>query len=169
MGKERFIHKLTRQDINRLKEFDKEIGKPRVHDRVRAILLSQKGYNINEISRILEMTSDHISKWFNRYEREGAEGLIDRPRSGRPAKVTQRHISLVLQAIEKSPRLYGYERSTWSCALLAKYIEQKTKTIISDDCVRILLHKFGFRSGRGKLRIVSPDPLYDKKNAIWSG
>lgn len=166
MFKERFIHKLTNQDIKRLKEFDKEIGKPRVHDRVRAILLSHKGYNIRRISQILDIAPTYIGEWFNRYEREGVTGLLDRPRSGRPSKVTQRHIRLILEAIEKSPQLYGYNRSTWSCALLAQYIAKKTKLVVSEDLIRLLLIRFGFRTGRGKLKVVSPDPLYDKKRGV---
>jgi len=166
MCKERFIHKLTAQDIRRLKEFDKEIDKRRVHDRVRAVLLSHKGYNIRRISQVLEIVPKYVGEWFNRYEREGVTGLLDRPRSGRPAKITQRHIGLMLEAIEKSPRLYGFNRSNWRCGLLAQYLAKKTKQEISHDSVRLLLIKLGFRCGRGKLKVVSPDPLYDKKKAI---
>jgi len=166
MLKEYFVHKLTDQDIKRLKQFDKEIGKPCVHDRVRAVLLSHKKYNLTRLSQILDLNRNDISKWLKRYEQEGVTGLLNRPRSGRPAKLTQRHISLMLEAIEKSPRLYGYNQSNWNCSLLAQYLAKKTKIEVSHDWVRLLLIRFGFRCGRGKLKIVSPDPLYDKKNAV---
>lgn len=158
MGKERFIHKLTEQDITRLKEFDREIGNSRVHTRVHAILLSRKGYNIRQISQIVDLAPTYLGEWFNRYEREGVTGLLDRPRSGRPAKITQSHIRLMLEAVEKSPRLYGFNRSNWSGRLLAQYLKKRIKREISQDWVRLLLIRFGFRCGRGKLRVVSSDP-----------
>ena len=40
MPRQKFVHKLTEQDLKRLKVFDKEVDKPRIHDRVRAILSS---------------------------------------------------------------------------------------------------------------------------------
>ena len=166
MPKEYFVHKLTEQDIRRLKEFDKEIANSNVHDRVRAVLLSHKKYNISRLSQILDLNNDDVSKWLNRYESEGVTGLLNRPRSGRPAKITQHHIRLMLEVIEKSPRLYGYNRSQWDCNLLSLYLKKRTKVVISDEWVRLLLRRFGFRCGRGKLRIISPDPLYDKKKAI---
>lgn len=167
MSKEYFVHKLTDQDIRRLKEFDREIANTRVHDRVRAVLLSHKRYNLNRLSHIMDLNRDDVSKWLKRYEQEGVTGLLDRPRSGRPAKITQQHIRLMLEVIERSPRLYGYNhRSQWDCNLLSLYLRKRTKVAISDEWVRLLLRRLGFRCGRGKLRIVSPDPLYDKKRAI---
>jgi transposase len=166
MSKEYFVNKLTEQDIRRLKDFDKEIANPNVHDRVRMVLLSHKGYNISRLSQILDLNNDDISKWLKRYESEGVTGLLNRPRSGRPAKITQQHIQLMIEVIEKSPRLYGYNRSQWDCNLLSLYLKKRTKVVISDEWVRLLLRRFGFRCGRGKLRIISPDPLYNKKKAI---
>lgn len=128
--------------------------------------MSHKRYNITRLSQILDLNNDDVSKWLKRYEQEGVTGLLDRPRSGRPAKITQQHVRLMLEAIEKSPRLYGYNRSQWDCHLLSLYLKKRAKVGISDEWARLLLRRFGFRCGRGKLRIISPDPLYDKKNAI---
>jgi transposase len=166
MSKERFVYKLTNQDILRLKDFDKEVDNRRVHDRVRAILLSHQGYNVSRIAEVLDVNHRFVSNWINQYEGEGVTGLLDKPRSGRPSRVTQKHLQRLLEALEKSPRLYNYNESNWTCPLLVQYLKQKTGLGISEDWVRILLGRLGFRCGRGKLRVVSPDPDYDKKNAV---
>jgi transposase len=169
MPKERFVHKLTEQDLDRLKEFDKEVNDRRVHDRVRATLLSHRGYNVRKIAEVLDVNHRFISNWLDRYEREGVTGLLDRPRSGRPSRVTQRYLQCLAGAVEKSPRLYKYNESNWTCPLLARYLKRETGIRISEDWMRIILLRLGFRSGRGKLRVVSPDPMYDKKNAVCCG
>lgn len=166
MPKERFVYKLTDQDIKRLEEFDREVNKPKVHDRVRAILLSNKEYNTTKIAEILDVNRRFVSNWINQYEREGVTGLLDRPRSGRPSVVTKQYLKCLLEDVERSPRLYNYNQSNWDCPLLAQHLSKKTRIKISREWVRQLLLKSGFRCGRGKLRVVSPDPLYAKKNAV---
>ena len=166
MPKERYVFALTKGDIKRLKDFDREVSNKRVHDRVRIILLSQRQYNVTEIADVLEISACVVSDWIDRYEREGVMGLLDRPRSGRPSRINPRYLKLMLEAVEKSPRLCGYEQSNWSCGLLAKHLAKQTKIEVSHDWVRILLRRLGFRCGRGKLDVVSPDPAYDIKKTL---
>jgi transposase len=48
-----------------------------------AILLSDQGHTINQISEILQVRCDTVSRRFKQWEVSGLDGLIDKPLSGR--------------------------------------------------------------------------------------
>lgn len=59
-------------------------GKKRaLRRRAHAILLSDNGHTINQISEILQVRRDAVSIWLKKWEMPGLDGLIDKPRSGR--------------------------------------------------------------------------------------
>jgi transposase len=83
----RFI-KLTLDQAVELKE--KMLGSEdyREISRYRAMMLSHKGYTINDLADIFDVDRDTITNWFDRYETQGISGLKDLPRSGRNPKLS---------------------------------------------------------------------------------
>jgi transposase len=72
--------------------------------RAQAILLSHKGYNLNQLQAILDVDRDTLSQWINRFEASGIEGLQDLPRSGRPPIYTLDEIQQLKTLIDDEPR-----------------------------------------------------------------
>lgn len=72
--------------------------------RAQAILLSHKGYNLQQLQAILDVDRDTLSQWLNRFEQSGLEGLRDQPRSGRPPIYSQADIQLLKSLIDDEPR-----------------------------------------------------------------
>ncbi|MEL6661317.1 MAG: helix-turn-helix domain-containing protein [Bacteroidota bacterium] len=60
----------------------------RVMERCHCLLLSGKGYQIEQLSDIFDVRRDTIRDWFDRWESEGLAGLEDAPKSGRPRRLT---------------------------------------------------------------------------------
>ncbi|HEU0193140.1 MAG TPA: helix-turn-helix domain-containing protein, partial [Gaiellales bacterium] len=52
----------------------------RVSQRAHMVLLSARGYAVEQIAEIFGVGEDVVRKWLRRYERQGPEGLDDRPR-----------------------------------------------------------------------------------------
>ena len=75
---------------------------PRV--RAQAVLLSAAGYNLKELSAIFNVCRQSTSTWLTAWERDGIVGLLDKPRSGRPCKLTGKAKNYVIDIIEESPR-----------------------------------------------------------------
>ena len=75
---------------------------PRV--RAQAVLLSAAGYNLKELSAIFNVCRQSTSTWLTAWERDGIVGLLDKPRSGRPCKLTGKAKNYVIDMIEESPR-----------------------------------------------------------------
>src|SRR5204862_3849025 len=58
----------------------------RVSQRAHMVLLSARGYTVEQIAEIFGVGEDVVRTWLRRYERQGPLGLDDRPRPGRPPK-----------------------------------------------------------------------------------
>lgn len=84
----RFIT-LSEVEEHRLRELHKAHGQHRVRMRAQALLMSHKGFQIDQISDCFDVDRDTVSSWFNRWESQGLKGLSDQPRSGRPPSLEQ--------------------------------------------------------------------------------
>ena len=56
----------------------------RERQRAHAVLLSAKGYSLDECADILGVDRDAVSRWLSRWEAQGVAGLSEGPRPGRP-------------------------------------------------------------------------------------
>lgn len=81
----RFVPPLSNPDLQSLMDTYREGEKPALRRRAHAIVLSHRGYTINQISDILAVTRETIGLWLNAWEAQGLAGLRDKPRSGRSA------------------------------------------------------------------------------------
>ncbi len=134
-----------------------------VRSRCQMILLSAQGHNAAEIARLTFFDQDTVLFWFERYEADGVEGLQDRPRSGRPPKMTGPGREDLQQAADQDPREAGLPFSVWTCDDLARHLAEKGHLRVAGETIRRHLRALGFRIVRPVLSISSPDPKYDTK------
>ena len=64
-----------------------------------AVLLSNRGYTIDELSEIFDVDRDTISNWISRWERYGIEGLRETPKQNRPPKLNEEEQGILLQIL----------------------------------------------------------------------
>jgi len=72
--------------------------------RAHMILLSHRGYPLQEIASILDVTRQTVSLVINNWEGLGIAGLYDKPRSGRPHSLSPEDEAFVKRLIEEEPR-----------------------------------------------------------------
>jgi transposase len=94
----RFVAPLTDSDEQALISAYQHGEKRALRRRAHAILLSHQGHTINQISEILQVRRDAVSRWFQQWEASGLDGLIDKPRSGRTPALDE-HDHRLLQAL----------------------------------------------------------------------
>ena len=108
---------VTPQDLKILTKRSKSRTEAKqVIERAKIILLCYEGKSVKEIAETMHTYSNKVIEWRNRYMAEGINGLLDKSRSGKPAK----YIGLrekVLSKLSLSPPK-GYGR--WDALLLAK-------------------------------------------------
>jgi len=134
----------------------------RVSQRAHMVLLSARGYTVEQIAEIFGVGEDVIRKWLRPYEREGPPGLDDRPRPGRPPKERlARHI--VDAQASNPPCNNGLVQGCWTVGLLAAFLGTRFGLVLSPASVRRYLHQAGWRWARPRLAPATHAPLGQRK------
>ena len=80
------------------------------------------------------------------------------PAPGLPATLTPTRQRSLLALLKKTPSVYGWRRTRWSCASLAETLRQRRGGRVSAETVRRWLHALGWRWKRTKLAAKDNDP-----------
>jgi transposase len=156
---------LTPAQESALKHLYRQTADADLRSRCQMILLSAQGHTTVQIAEFTFFDQDTVLFWFDRYEAEGLSGLYDRPRSGRPPKMTGSSRDDLRQAADQDPREMGYPFSVWTCHDLARHLAERGHPQVAAETIRRHLRALGFRIVRPVLSVSSPDPDYDAKVA----
>jgi transposase len=119
----------------------KETKKARVFRRAQAVRDVVTGHRLQTVSDTLHFTYSALRKWVHRFAHQGVQGLVDRPRSGRPPKVTDALAQHLNRLIDQDPLQHGSSHSQWSCQELATVLTRQTGIQLSRESVREVLKK----------------------------
>lgn len=126
-----------RQDLEKI--LGKGTSKAKTFKRATALLELDKGRSYVATSSISHLSNISLAKLAKRYREEGLGCLYDRPRPGRPIKITQeQRDQITVLACEEAPNGHGQ----WSLRLLAdKVVELGYCDSISHSQVDKILKK----------------------------
>ncbi len=120
------VHCLSEKEIAALERLHRRTENADVRSRCDMILLSNEGLSPPQIAERVRFSHDTVSRYIARYESEGIQGLLPRPRSGRPRKVTAEYEALLLELVAQEPRSVGMPFSNWTTANLAPELAKRT-------------------------------------------
>lgn len=124
-----------------LETFLKQTKEARVFRRAQAVRDVVKGRRLQTVSDTLQFTYSALRKWVHRFAHQGTQGLVDRPRSGRPAKVTCELEQYLNRLVDQDPLEHGSLYSQWSCRELAAVFTRETGVQLGRESVRCVLKK----------------------------
>jgi putative transposase len=124
-----------------LETFLKQTKEARVFRRAQAVRDVVKGRRLQTVSDTLQFTYSALRKWVHRFAHQGIQGLVDRPRSGRPAKVTCELEQYLNRLVDQDPLEHGALSSQWSCRELAAVFTRETGVQLGRESVRCVLKK----------------------------
>jgi transposase len=124
-----------------LDTFLKQTKEARVFRRAQAVREVVKGHRLQTVSDTLQFTYSALRKWVYRFANQGPQGLVDRPRSGRPPKVTGALAHHLDRLVDQDPLQHGSSHSQWSCQELATVLARQTGVQVSRESVRDVLKK----------------------------
>jgi len=119
----------------------KQTKEARVFRRAQAVREVVAGQHVNVVSATLHFTNSALRKWVQRFAQQGPQGLVDRPRSGRPPKGTcelEQHLN---RLVDQDPLEPGAISSQWSCRELATVCAQQTGVHLGRESIRCILKK----------------------------
>lgn len=133
-----------------------------------AITMRYQKVHTDEIVRILGLSKPTILDYIRKWNELGLEALKDH-RGGSKGSFTDEMLNdLKDTVVHKSPVEEGFESYTWTCSLLADYIEKKYNQKYSREWIRqiLRLNRFSYKRGQYKPSLASEaEQMAFKKNA----
>lgn len=94
--------------------------------RLMVAILYKQGPSVPMIAEWFDLTESRIYRWFDRLESEPiAEAVYDRPRPGRPSKLSEEQLAAFREALQESPEAVGYDAETWTPAVARRFLESE--------------------------------------------
>ena len=124
-----------------LNNFLKQTKEARIFRRAQAVRDVVQGQRLQTVSDTLHFTYSALRKWVYRFASQGTQGLVDRPRPGRPRKVTCELEQSLNRLIDQDPLEHGSRSSQWNCRELAMVLAQQTGVQLGRESVRGVLKK----------------------------
>ena len=124
-----------------LDTFLKQTKEARVFRRAQAVREVVKGHRLQKVSDTLQFTYSALRKWVYRFAHQGPQGLVDRPRSGRPPKVTGALAPHLDRLVDQDPLPHGSSHAQGSCPELATVLARQTGVQLSRESIRDVLKK----------------------------
>ena len=150
-----------RQGLERLRR--RAVG--RVSQRAHMVLLSARGYTVQEIATIFACGDDVVRDWLHRYTKTGEAGLADLPRSGRPPR-DRRAATIIDTQMSQPPTCSGHVQTCWTVRLLAAFLATRFHLVLSASRVRAALHATGWRWARPRLAPATYAPTGQRKSDL---
>lgn len=165
------LWQLTGQDRRKLTRALAHVREGRHVRRLQAVLLVTQGHPIRQIVEMTGLSHQSIYNALTRYQAgHQPDDLADQPRSGRPKVASELTDRRILAALDQDPWALGYNASTWTADLLARYLQKRYSVSISRFTLIRRLRALGWRWKRPRHIYQTPDPdKMPKKRALNSG
>jgi transposase len=150
MPKKARDYHLNEQELVEIETALRRDKRPEVRQRCTTVRLLHLGHKPAEIARMQAISIPTVYSYYNRWQEAGIEGLVNRPRSGRPLKTGEAYRPALEETLEKDPQELGYDFSIWTLERLRLHLEKVTGTSLSVIRLHILLKRLGYRYRRPK-------------------
>jgi transposase len=111
---------------------------------LQALHLKQQGWLQRDIAEALDVSEDTVSRWLSRAREGGAEALRTRPRPGHPPKLSEAQKRLIPEFLWHGAEAYGFRGEVWTCARIARVIEEEFGVCYHKGHVSRLLQELGW-------------------------
>jgi transposase len=137
-------YKLTDEQLVEIEQAMNQAKRPEVRQHATAIRLLHLGHGPDEVAEMMAVSKATIYNWHTRWREGGVEGLVNRPRSGRPTKATHEYVEELEEVLETDPTELGYDFTIWTVDRLRAHLEQQTGIRLSASRMRALLKKHDY-------------------------
>jgi transposase len=93
--------------------------------RMRAWRLKQLGWKQRDIAAALGVSGAAVSQWLAKARDDGPVALLSRPSPGPPPKLEPAQVRLIPDFLSHGAEAYGFRGEVWTCARVAKVIEEE--------------------------------------------
>lgn len=138
-------------------------GERRVRDwrRYRALVLLATR-DAEDVAADLGCSRASVYRWAGLYRSRGLDGLVERRRAGRPARLAGAGETALAGLLRADPQAHGRHATGWTVPMLRDELAAAGHAV-SERTIRRTLHRLGWRWKRPKYVLGRPDPAYAEK------
>ena len=114
------------------------------HRRLLAVRRVLEGYSTEEVAEFLGVDPRSVRRWIATHREAGDEGLIARPVSGRPPKLTSTQEKVIRRWLADKPTEHGFATDLWTGPRLAFMIRQEFGIGLNPKYLTVWLRRRGF-------------------------
>ena len=143
-----------------MKEFDgrRLDHKTREQIRMRAVKQIEAGESPEVIAQGLDFHRSCVYEWIAKYREGGLDALRTKPISGRPRKLTGKHLGKLYRIITtKNPLQLKFAFALWTRSMIRELIRDEFDVCLSDVSVGRLLRKLGLSPQKPLYRAYQQD------------
>ena len=119
--------------------------------RLYAVYQVAKGNSSRKLEEFYQTSFKQITNWVHLFEKEGVEGLRDKPGRGRKSRLSGEQLSILETLLtEESPNDYGYDTATWNGVILMDWIKTNFDIEYKKTQIYHILKNSGFSYQRAK-------------------
>lgn len=127
--------------------------------RYQSLYLYLSGKKCDEVAKIVGLNKGTVSRINQVYMKEGLAGIPDKPRKGRPPRLTPKqkaHIKKII--LNKVPSEVGFPAEfNWTAGLIAKYIKREYGFDYSIRGITLILDRLGLSYTRPTYVLANAD------------
>jgi transposase len=123
---------------------------------VQIVLLYAQGKGAVEIARVLGCGVSTATRVARTYRAEGDLAFEDGRRHNGQSVIDDDLLQALAEQVAQSPQDYGWDRPTWTAALLACALAKIAGVCVSPTTIRRMLHRLGARWGMPKPVVACP-------------
>lgn len=123
-----------------------------------AIYQVSKGQATRKLEELYNTSFKQICNWVHRFEEDGLMGLKDKPKSGKPSRLSNEQkdkLKSILQ--DKKPDEYGYNTGTWNGPILIDFVKNTYAIEYKKAQIYNVLKSLGFTYQKGRARYPEAD------------
>jgi transposase len=109
-----------------------------------AVERALEGYSTQEVADFLGVDPSTVRRWLAAFRESGDPGLVVKPVSGRPRKLTPTQEKIALRWLTECPTHHGFETELWTAARLGQLIQQEFGVRLNPRYLSTWLRDRGF-------------------------
>ena len=133
---------------DRLVALARDIPGGRTGLKIAALLLALEGQRPGWIADVLGLTRMSLNRWVRAVNAKGLEGLKEKTRPGRPARITPQIAQEVEAHLEQSPLMFGLNRARWDGPTLVEHLKRQYGLKLKVRQAQNWMHQLGYRLKR---------------------
>ena len=143
--------------LKRLARESKKAGDIKTWVRAKCVLGYIGGGRAEALAAQFDTTRGSVNRWLVWYNAEGAGGLREQPRPGRPRELTQRDEDLLCTLIDQGPQTAGFTTGVWTGPMIRELIRNTFGISYHKHHIPRLLARLGYSVQRPRKRLAKAD------------